>query len=237
MSSAPHPVGAPRARGRRGLETRRLVEEAAAELFTEKGYSATSMQAIADAAGVHVQTIYLAYRTKAAVLAASAARLVAGEEDPDTHPSERRWAKEIQAAPDPRRKIKLYVRHTLDVAPRITALIDVLRATGPAEPDVAAFLEHMESSRREGPLHLLGPLATGGALRDHLTPDDVADIVFTVASPDTLRSLIARCGWKRKRAEEWLSTLLQHELLDNTSIIAPIEPSHRTPRSAGDSRR
>jgi AcrR family transcriptional regulator len=88
---------------RRGIETRRRVEEMAAELFTSNGYSATRMQAIADAAGVHVQTIYLAYHTKAAVLAACAARLVAGDEDPTTHPSQRRWVREIQATADPRR--------------------------------------------------------------------------------------------------------------------------------------
>src|SRR6187200_1491149 len=121
-------------KGRRGADTRRRVEEAAARLFTERGYGATSMRAIADAAGVHVQTIYLAYRTKAAVLAACATRLVAGDEDPATHPDERRWARTIQATADPREKVALYVRHILEVAPRITALTDALRATAPAEP-------------------------------------------------------------------------------------------------------
>jgi AcrR family transcriptional regulator len=185
----------------------------AAELFTSNGYSATSMQAIADAAGVHVQTIYLAYHTKAAVLAACAARLVAGDEDPTTHPSQRRWVREIQATADPRRKIELYVRHILNVAPRITGLIDVLRATAPAEPDVAAFLEHIENSRREGPLQLLGPLVADGTLRAGLTPARVADIVFTLASPDTLRSLTIRCGWQPKQAAGWLTTLLIQALL------------------------
>lgn len=225
MSSTPHPAGASRAGGRRGLETRRLVEQAAAELFTENGYTATSMQAIADAAGVHVQTIYLAYRTKASVLAACAARLVAGEEDPDTHPSERRWAREIQAARDPRHQIELYVRHMFEVAPRITALIDVLRATAAGEPEVAAFLEHMENARREGPLQLLGPLAANATLRDDLTPDAVADIVFTLASPDTLRSLLDRCGWGSKRAEKWLTALLVSELLGNSWGDPATEPA------------
>jgi AcrR family transcriptional regulator len=201
------------ARVRRGHDTRRRVEHAAARLFTERGYNATSMQAVADAADVHVQTIYLAYRTKAAVLAACAARLVAGDEDPATHPSERQWARTIQAAPGARDKIALYVRHILDVAPRITPLIDVLRATAPSEPDVAAFLEHMETARREGPLQLLGPLASTGQLRDTLTADDVADIVFALASPDTIRALTVRCGWSRERGVTWITTALINELL------------------------
>ena len=171
------------------------------------------MQAIAAAAGVHVQTIYLAYSTKAAVLAACAARLVAGEEDPETHPGQRRWAGEIQATADPRRKIKLYVRHIADVATRITPLLDVLRATAPSEPEAAAFLSHMEHGRREGPLHLLGPLAGSNAIRSGLTPDDIADITFALASPDTLRALVTVRGWDRDRAQNWLTANLSRELL------------------------
>ena len=54
------------------------------------------MQAIADAAGVHVQTIYLAFGNKPAVLAEAAAVLVAGEEeDAATPPEHRGWVREL----------------------------------------------------------------------------------------------------------------------------------------------
>ena len=66
-----------RTHGRRGADTRERIEEAAGTLFTERGYHRATMQAIADAAGVHVQTVYLAYGTKQALLAASAIRLAA----------------------------------------------------------------------------------------------------------------------------------------------------------------
>jgi AcrR family transcriptional regulator len=198
----------------RNTDTRRRIETAAASLFTERGYAPTSMQAIADAAGVHVQTIYLTYRTKAALLAATAARLVAGTEDPASHPSQRRWAQEIQANPDVRRKLELYVAHIADVAARTTALVDVLRATAPSEPDVAAFLDHMERSRREGPLRLLGPLAGQPPLRPGLSADDIADITFTLASADTLRALTVMCGWDSDRAERWISEQLSQALVE-----------------------
>lgn len=174
------------------------------------------MQAIADEAGVHVQTIYLAYRTKAAVLAACAARLVAGEDDPDTHPSERRWAQRIAAEPNPQRKLALYVTHIATVASRITQLIDVLRSTAPAEPDVDAFLSEMERGRREGALQLLGHGVPPGTWRTQLTPDMVADIASTLASPDTLRWLTTRCGWQPAAAQRWIVTALERELLPDT---------------------
>jgi AcrR family transcriptional regulator len=171
------------------------------------------MQAIAEQAGVHVQTIYLAYRTKAAVLAACASRLVAGEEDPDTHPGERRWAREIAAEPNPRQKLALYVKHIATVAPRITLLIDVLRATAPAEPEVDTFLAEMERGRREGALQLLGHSVPSRTWRPKLTPDMVADIASTLASPDTLRWLTIRCGWEPATAQQWVVDALERELL------------------------
>jgi AcrR family transcriptional regulator len=209
-----HSTGSPdRDRSRRGSDTRRRIEEAAAALFTRHGYTATTMQAVADQAGVHVQTIYLAYGTKPALLAACAARLVAGPEDPTTHPGERGWAREVAAEPEPRRKLARYVRQIGDVSPRITPLLDVLRATAPAEPDVAAFLEQMEHGRREGPLQLLGLGVAPGTWREGLSPDEVADIVFAIASPDTLRALIDRCGWTRATSEALILRALERELL------------------------
>ncbi len=197
----------------RGSDTRRRIEQAAAQLFARDGYTATTMQAVAAAAGVHVQTIYLAYRTKPALLAACAARLVAGEEDPGTHPAERRWAREVAAAPDPHAKLARYVKQIGDVTPRIAPLIDVLRTTAPAEPDVAAFLEQMEDGRREGPLHLLGHGVPPGTWRPGLTADRVADIVFAIASPDTFRALTYRRRWTRRAADKLIVRMLERELL------------------------
>jgi AcrR family transcriptional regulator len=202
-----------RSKTSRAADTRRRVEQAAADLFTRDGYTATSMQAVADAAGVHVQTIYLAYSTKPALLAACAARLVAGEEDPDLHPSERRWARAVASAPDPHAKLVRYVRQIGDVTPRIAPLIDVLRTTAPAEPVVADFLAEMEHGRREGPLQLLGHGVSPGTWRPGLTEEEVADIVFAIVSPDTFRALTDRCGWPRVAAEALLVRALEHELL------------------------
>ena len=156
---------------------------------------------------------HLAYGTKPALLAASAARLVAGEEDPGTHPAERRWAREVAAAPDPHTKLARYVKQIGDVTPRIAPLIDVLRTTAPAEPEVAAFLEHIEHGRREGPLHLLGHGVPTGTWRPGLSADEVADIVFAIASTDTFRALSIGRRWTRRAAEKLIVRMLERELL------------------------
>ena len=160
-----------------------------------------------------VQTIYLAYRTKAALLAACAARLVAGDEDPETHPSERRWALAVAAERDPRAKLTRYVQHIGEVSPRITPLLDALRATAPDEPEVAEFLTRMENGRREGPRQLLGLGVPAGTWRAELGAERVADIVFALASPDTLRALVEQCGWDHSTAQALIVRALERELM------------------------
>lgn len=200
-------------RVRRGEQTRRRVELAAAGLFGDHGYAGTSIQAVASAAGVHAQTIYQAYGTKAALLAAVGSRLVAGDDDPALHPSQRSWVLRIQAEPDPARKLRLYVQHICEVTPRVVALVDMLRATAPAEPDVAAFLEQMEQGRHLGPANLLVPLAEQGCLRPGLTLAAAADITYALVSPDTFRALVLGRGWSWGRAERWLTECLTQALL------------------------
>ena len=66
------------------------------------GYSATSLQAIADAAGLHVQTIYQAFGSKPAVLAAACELAPGDDEIPRRHRSSgrgprRSWRSPIRA--------------------------------------------------------------------------------------------------------------------------------------------
>jgi AcrR family transcriptional regulator len=54
----------------RGAATRARALEAAAELFAARGYSATSIAAIAEAAGIRSASLYHAFGSKAALLSA-----------------------------------------------------------------------------------------------------------------------------------------------------------------------
>jgi AcrR family transcriptional regulator len=57
-----------RSSARRGPETREAIHEAAVELFAARGYHATSMRAIANAADVQPAAIYHWYPSKEAIL-------------------------------------------------------------------------------------------------------------------------------------------------------------------------
>src|SRR5215207_3604806 len=68
-------------RARQARETRRRIIEAAAELFAREGYSATSIRAIAENAGVAVPTVYATLRSKANILRAVVELTVRGDDE------------------------------------------------------------------------------------------------------------------------------------------------------------
>lgn len=180
-------------------------------MFVERGYHATSMQDIAAAAGVHVQTIYLAYGTKAELLRAAASWKVSEGEDPAIPPPERRWVRELIAADDPREKFRLYVRHIRHVTEQWAPMRDVMRAAA-AEPEVAEKLAAMENGRFQGPENLWPAIEQKGQFRQGVTAEEAAVLTYAVASPDTFRQLLER-GWSWDRAEVAIVNTLARTLL------------------------
>ena len=71
-------------------ETRARICAAARELFLADGYAATSMRAIAAAAGVAEKTVYLQFATKSAVLKMVVETAIVGD-DEAVPAAERSW--------------------------------------------------------------------------------------------------------------------------------------------------
>ncbi|MEV6773933.1 helix-turn-helix domain-containing protein [Nocardia sp. NPDC051030] len=204
-------------RGGRRLATRRRVAESAATLFAERGYAGTTLQAIADAAGVHVQTIYQAFGTKVAVLAETAAVLVAGpDEEASTPPPDRRWVRELFAEPDPARQLAMYATHMRTVSERYMGLLDIMRVTAAVDPEVGSFLAAAEQGRYEGPSHITPELAAKGALKPGLSADRAADIMYALTSYDVYRSLMVDRGWSGTDTEAWITETLVASLLSKS---------------------
>ena len=67
-------------RADRARQTRRRMLDRARELFVTEGYAATTMERIADEAGVAVQTLYYTFRTKGQLLREVIEVTAAGEE-------------------------------------------------------------------------------------------------------------------------------------------------------------
>ncbi len=81
--------------------TRRRILDAAAAEFSSRGYAATTVAAIAAAAGVSVPTVEQAFRTKANLLKAAIDVAIAGDDEP-VPVLQRPAAVAAAAAPDSR---------------------------------------------------------------------------------------------------------------------------------------
>ena len=63
-------------------ETRRSILDAAHELFVAGGYAATTIQAIAERAGVAVQTVYAGFGSKRELLRQLIETTITGDDEP-----------------------------------------------------------------------------------------------------------------------------------------------------------
>src|SRR5260370_11383331 len=121
----------------RAQATRRRIRDAARRLLVERGYVATTIEAIAGEASVAVPTVYLAFGTKRALLAELLDIACVGEEEP-VAVLERPWGDELRHEPHPHGPLRRSVRRGRDINARVAPLWEVARNAADADPDIRA---------------------------------------------------------------------------------------------------
>jgi AcrR family transcriptional regulator len=195
----------------RSHRTRARVVDAATGLFLEHGYVATRMEAVAAQAGVAVPTVYYLFRTKPSLLAAVLDATVAGPAK--TTIVEQSWVDALASAPLPEAAMRLLAAHATVILARASPIYDVVRRAA-AEPDVAALLAANRRARRRDQRRLAELLAQGGHLSSSLDVDAAADVLYGLVNEEVFLLLTTDCGWDRRRFEDWLTSVLRHELVD-----------------------
>lgn len=198
-------------------ETRCRILRAAQELFERDGYHATSMAAVAFAAGVSLKTVYLAFETKSGLLRALWHLLLRG--DDDTVPvGGQPWYREVLAEPDPARQLRLNMRNSLRVKRRAGAILEVIRSAASADPDIGALWARIQSEFHDNQRAVVQSIADKGALAPGLDVAAAADILWALNHPTLYGLLTGEREWTPKRYEEWLSDLLIAQLLHDNSV-------------------
>jgi len=105
----------------------------ARRLFLERGYAATTVEAIAQAAEVSPATIYKTYGGKAALVRSLCEQALAGD---GPAPAETR-ADALRAGNDPRQLIEGWADLLAEVSPRISPLMLLLRAAAEVDREAA----------------------------------------------------------------------------------------------------
>lgn len=200
-------------RAEQALATRRAVLDAARQLFTNRGYAATTVAEIASTAGVNVDTLYAAVGRKPAILRELVETAISGRDHP-VPAEDRDYVRAIQAATTAREKIDLYAAAIARMGPRTAPIFLALRDSAARDPQCAALYSEITKRRAANMRLFAADLRSTGELRGDLTDEQVADIVWSMNAPEYFSMLVAQRGWTAEAfgsflADAWRRLLLQ----------------------------
>jgi len=207
---------------RRQAQARQLrldVVAAARALFIERGFAATTIADVAQAADVSTQFIYAAFGGKRGLLAKVVDWTLVGDDEPIPM-AQRPSILAVQQEPTLTGKCALYARHARMVAARIAQTRQMLRAAADADADARAIYQTGEAQRRTGDGLFVANLRRAGQLRSGLSDEQAADAIWAL-SPDILwNQLVIQRGWTPDQFEMWYAGQLAAAILDDKQIPA-----------------
>ncbi len=191
---------------------RRAVVQAARALFLERGYAATTVEAISTAADVPPATVYRLFSAKLGILKSLLDVPIAGD-DEAVPVQERPRARALLADPDPRSLLAGFAGVTAGIMSRAEPVYRILTSAAGSDPTAAALLAEQARQRDQGQEQVARSLARSGALRPGLGERDAADIIHALMSPEVYRLLVGDRGWDPDRYRQWLAGALICQLL------------------------
>jgi AcrR family transcriptional regulator len=190
--------------------TRAAILDAARDLFAERGYAATAMTAIADRAGVALDTVYASVGRKPELARLLIETAISGTDQ--AVPAEQRdYVRAIQAAPDADTKIAIYAAAIAAIAPRLALVLGIIQQAAHDEPGLAALWTQIAERRSANMRLFVADLATVAPLR--LDPDQAADIVWATNATEMYQLLVGQRGWSPQRYERFLADTWHRVLL------------------------
>lgn len=192
-------------REERALETRLRIRKSARGLFAAKGLAETTINEIAEGAGVAPQTVYSVFGTKGGIVAAIL-------EDLQETAGESTRIAEIVSEEDSHRQLRLFVSWIRAFFEQGAPVIRMV-LTAQNDPDVAAVADRGDQGRRDGTTRLAAMWASRGDLRDGIEHEDAAQRLWLLTSAEQYILATDKLGWNPDEYEQWLGDLLAQELL------------------------
>ena len=200
--------------GRRAYHSPRRVEQAAAtrhavltaarELFVDRGYSATTVSDVAHRARVSLDTVYATVGRKPALLRQLVESALSGSDQ--AVPGEQRdYAVRMRAAATAREAITIYAHAVTGIQQRLAPVFLALRDAASTDPDCAALWTEITERRATNMRALAAGLRANGGLRDDLSDDQVADIIWSMNAAEYWDLLVQQRKWTPDQFAHWLT--------------------------------
>ena len=190
---------------------RRAVVDAARTLFVERGYVATTIEAISEHSDVPIATVYRLFSSKLGILTALLDTSIAGDDQP-LAVDERPDVASLFSEPDPHKLLAGFAGVTTAINQRTNDVYRVLGSAAGSDPAAAELLSEIRQQRDRGQGQIARSLARAHALKPGLRERDAADLIHALMSPEVYRLLVGDRGWTPERYEQWLATILTQQL-------------------------
>jgi AcrR family transcriptional regulator len=190
---------------------RRAVVEAARALFVERGYAATTIEAISDHADVPSATVYRLFSSKLGILKALLDASIAGDDQP-LAVQDRPDVASLFTEPDPHNLLAGIAGITTAINQRTNDIYRVLASAAGSDPAAAELLNEIRQQRTRGQGQIARSLARASALKPGLRERDAADLIHALMSPEVYRLLVGDRRWTPERYQQWLATTLVQQL-------------------------
>jgi len=210
-----HAYHSPR-RQAQARRTRARIIAAATERFLAAGYAATTMRAIASAAGVAVQTVELAFGTKRELLKAVIDVAIAGDDQP-IPVLQRDWARAAASTREVAEFLAIIGQVVRIVAARVAGLLVVVDEAASTDQEIAALARQLDAQRAITAAWIVDGIVERAPLRADLSYADAVDTLWLLMDPVVFRRLTRDRGWTIDHFQHWFTSSIHQLLLPRPS--------------------
>jgi AcrR family transcriptional regulator len=193
-------------------QTRLQIAEAARVLFLERGYAGTSIEAIAEKAGVASETIYATFKNKRNVLTFLFDISIGGD-DEDIRLLDRPDPQAVLNETDQHRQLTLFARDITKILHRAAPVFEILRIAAKTEPEIAELVQRLVRERLANMNMVAKKVAANGPLREGVTRVRAAELIWSMTSPELFLLFTRDRDWTDEQYTHWLADTLIRLLL------------------------
>ncbi len=192
-------------RQKQSLATHKLIVDVSTELFLEHGYGPTTIELIAERAGLAVSTIYAIFKNKRGILRAIREAWHAESGQRDVYQS-------ALEQTDSARRFELAARATRQQWETGDSMIAIYLGAAAVDLEAAAELKAALQGRRANLDKFIR--VSEEMIRTELTLERAASLFRALTLAEVYKELVHIGGWTPDEYENWLACTLKQQLLN-----------------------
>jgi AcrR family transcriptional regulator len=206
----PRKYDAPR-RVEQAIATRAAIIDAAALMFAERGYGATTIAAIAARAQVSAKSVF-SLGDKARLLTLALDRAIAGD-DEEVSLIDRPQAQAVLAASSAREAVQLGAALGAPLLLRLYPLYRAFEQAAGTDPEVAKLWREYQQRRRADVSRVVLAVQQASGLRAGLDAERATDIIWALIGWHPVALLVEERAWSPEQIQQWIEEMLTLVLL------------------------